>query len=72
MEEHAENIKNAKMNNVLGYFVLFFGLVVLFAVIFTDTAIGKQTNLVAGLILSAIGGGMILSARKVLRRDRSS
>ncbi|KAA3655771.1 MAG: hypothetical protein DWQ10_16915 [Calditrichaeota bacterium] len=72
MEEHAEKIKNAQINNVLGLFVLFFGIVVLIAVVFTDTTIGKQTNTVAGLILSGIGVGMFLKARKVLRKDGST
>ena len=69
MEEYTENLKNAKINNVLGLFVLFFGVIILVATFFTDTTIGKQTNLVAGLILCGIGGGMILRARKTIRQD---
>ncbi|KAA3610964.1 MAG: hypothetical protein DWQ05_20970 [Calditrichaeota bacterium] len=69
MEEKAEKQKNAKINNVLGLFVLFFGIVILIAVFFTDTTIGKQTNIVAGLILSGIGAGMVLKARHVLNQN---
>ncbi len=68
MEEYAEKLKNAKINNVLGMFVLFFGIVILIAVIFTETTLGKQTNIIAGLILSGIGGAMMLKARQVLRQ----
>lgn len=68
MEDQAEQIKNAKINNVLGLFVLFFAIVILVAVIFTETKIGQQTNIVAGLILAAIGGGMMLKARQTLRQ----
>ena len=57
--------KSAQINQALGLFILFFGLVILVAVFFTDTAIGKRTNLMAGLLLSAIGAGMVIYARRV-------
>ena len=48
-----------QINRALGLFLLCFGLIVLMAVLFTETAIGKITNVVAGLIFSLIGLLMI-------------
>ena len=67
MDEKAENIKNAKINKVLGMFILFFGTVILVAIFFTETFMGQMTNLVAGLILVLIGGGMMYQSNRRLR-----
>ena len=67
MDEKTKKVKEAKINNVLGMFLLFFGLIILTAIYFTETSIGQITNLVAGIILSGIGGLMMLKARKTLR-----
>ncbi len=52
-----------QIHGALGLFLLIFGLVVLVAVFFTETVAGRVANVVAGLILGGIGGGMILSSR---------
>lgn len=67
MEEQKDRIKSAKINNVLGLFVLFFGVVIIVAIFFTETFIGRMTNLVAGIILSIIGGAMMIVARRTLK-----
>ena len=66
-KEKTEKLKNAQINRALGVFILFFGLVVIFAMIFTNTRIQLLTDLIAGLVLSAIGGGMILKSRKTIK-----
>ena len=48
-----------QVNRALGFFLLCFGLIILMAVLFTGTAIGKITNVVAGLIFCTIGLLMI-------------
>ncbi|RKX41794.1 MAG: hypothetical protein DRP64_10875 [Verrucomicrobia bacterium] len=61
-----EKNKSARINKVLGVFVLYFGVVIVVATFFTDTFIGQMTNLVAGIILVGIGVGMMLRAQRVL------
>ena len=65
--EKSGKLKNAQINNALGLFILFFGIVVIVAMVFTETRIQQMTDLVAGLILSAIGGGMMLKSRKTIK-----
>ncbi|MCK5033446.1 MAG: hypothetical protein KAS18_07420 [Calditrichia bacterium] len=72
MDERTEKIKNAKINNVLGLFVLFFGVVIIISIFFTETDIGKITNAVAGVALSAIGGGMMFKSRQALKKALSA
>ncbi|TFH00234.1 MAG: hypothetical protein E4H13_08000 [Calditrichales bacterium] len=67
MDEVAEKKKGAQINRVIGNFILFFGVVILVAIFFTETFIGQMTNLVAGIILCAIGGGMVLFANRALK-----
>ena len=67
-KKHQEKLKAMQINRALGLFTLFFGIVVLIAILFTQTTIGQLTNLVAGLILVSIGGGMVLKSR-VLKKD---
>ena len=55
-------MKNAQINSVLGKFILFFGIVVLISIFYTETILGVRTNLVAGLLLCFIGGGMFYKA----------
>jgi hypothetical protein len=61
-EQNEQHIQIGKINKALGLFLLCFAGVVLVAVFFTDTSIGKMTNLVAGLILAGIGAVMILKS----------
>ena len=66
-KEKTEKLKNAQINRALGVFILFFGLVVIVAMVFTDTRVQMITDLIAGLVLSAIGGGMILKSRWTIK-----
>lgn len=65
--ENREKLKTAQINNALGVFILFFGAVVIFAMLFTETFVQQMTDLVAGLVLCLIGGGMILKSRKTIK-----
>jgi putative Mn2+ efflux pump MntP len=67
MDEKSEQTKSAKINNVLGQFILFFGVVIMIAIFFTETFVGQMTNLVAGLILIMIGVGMIIQSTRKLK-----
>ncbi len=59
-------IKTFQINQALGFFILFFGVVVSIALIYPESRIQKMTNLIAGLTLVIIGGGMMLFSRKRL------
>lgn len=63
----ARVLHDSQINMSLGAFLVFFGLVVLISIIFTDTGIGKLTNLGAGAVISGIGGIMIYKARRLKR-----
>ncbi|MBD1260976.1 manganese efflux pump [Maribacter polysiphoniae] len=65
-------IKAAQINNALGFFIMAFGVIVLFAMIFTETFVEHMTDMVAGLLLIAIGGGMIWKAKSNLKKYRKS
>lgn len=56
-------LHDAQINNALGIFLVFFGLVVLVSIFFTDTDIGRLTNLGAGAVIAGIGAAMIYKAR---------
>ena len=66
-KEKSEKLKNAQINRALGLFILFFGVVVIVAMVFTNTRIQLLTDLIAGLVLSAIGGGMMLKSSKTIK-----
>jgi putative Mn2+ efflux pump MntP len=66
-KEKQIKLKTAQINNALGVFILFFGVVVIVAMIFTNTFVQQMTDLVAGLVLCGIGGGMIFKARKTIK-----
>jgi len=61
-EQNDQHIQMGKINKALGLFLLCFAGVILIAVLFTETLIGKMTNLVAALILAGIGAVMILKS----------
>jgi len=66
MNENAEhNVSLGKIYIAMGFFLLFFSLVVLLSIFFTDTFIGKITNLGAGLILMIVSGFMAISGRRL-------
>ncbi len=60
-------LQNAEILRALGVFLGGFGLIVLIAIFFTDTPQGKITNLIAGLILTLIGLGMILRGSQQIK-----
>ena len=60
--------KNSLINNALGIFIAFFGIVIIISTILTETFIGEMTNLVAGVILLSIGAGMIIKAQIQLKK----
>jgi multisubunit Na+/H+ antiporter MnhG subunit len=62
-------LHEAQINTALGTFLALFGLVVLASILFTDTGIGRLTNLGAGALIGGIGAAMIYKARR-LRRPR--
>ena len=65
----SERARMSQINFALGVFVCFFGSVVLVSIFFTETLVGKMTNLGAGLILAVIGTGMIVRSRTKQRNS---
>jgi hypothetical protein len=65
--DDARVLHDSQINMSLGAFLVFFGLVVLASIIFTDTGIGKLTNLAAGTVIGGIGAAMIYKARRLKR-----
>ena len=63
-QEKIQKTQMAQINRALGIFLLFFGAVVIAALLFTETFVGKMTNLVAGLILTLIGAILILRTKR--------
>ena len=66
-KEEYDKYKSAQINNALGVFILSFGIIIFIAVLFTDTFVQQMTDLVAGLVLCTIGGGMMLKSRKTIK-----
>ena len=61
MDEHnPKSVQMSKINRALGLFLLCFAAIVFVAVFFTETGVGKATNLVASLILGGIGAVMVV------------
>ena len=61
-------IKTAQINQALGFFILFFGVIVSFAMIYSNTAVQQMTSLVSGITLVIIGGAMMWKAAKTLKK----
>ncbi|MBD0776806.1 hypothetical protein HPE56_03280 [Maribacter sp. ANRC-HE7] len=61
-------LKAAQINNALGFFILAFGVIILFAMFYTDTFIEHMTDMVAGLLLISIGGGMMWKAKRTIKK----
>ncbi|MCK0189607.1 hypothetical protein [Arenibacter sp. F20364] len=61
-------LKAAQINNALGFFIMAFGVIVLFAMIYTETFIEHMTDMVAGIILISIGGGMMWRAKSNIKK----
>ena len=56
-------LQEAQINRALGVFLLFFTAIILVSIFFTDTTIGKLTNLAAAAIIGLVGGVMVYRAR---------
>lgn len=61
-------IKTAQINQALGFFILFFGVIVSFAMIYSNTAVQQMTSLISGITLVIIGGGMMWKATSTLKK----
>ena len=59
--------KSALINQALGLFIFFFGVVIMIATSYTNTDIGFKTNLIAGMTLTLIGCAMWLKAKMDLK-----
>ncbi len=64
-------IKTAEINRALGVFIFLFGIIITVAMVFTETFIQQMTDMVAGLVLIAIGGGMLWKSKQTLKKYRS-
>lgn len=64
-------IKVAQINQALGVFIFTFGIIISFAMVFTETFVQQMTDLIAGLILLGIGGGMYWRAKNKLKKIKS-
>ena len=64
LSQKERELRQARINGALGIFLLFFGAVTLIAMAFTQTLVGRLTNLVAGAILGLIGGAMFYRSRR--------
>ncbi len=63
-KEDFQKAQMAQINKALAVFLLFFGAVIIVAVFFTKTFVGKMTNLIAGMILGLIGAILIVQTKK--------
>lgn len=72
MDQNQHALRAAQTNRALGLFLLFFGFVVLVSIFFTETTVGKLTNLAAAGIIGLIGGAMVVSARRHCRKSSGS
>lgn len=77
MERNTENLqasqklKSSQINMALGLFLLIFAIIIFISIFFTETFIGKMTNLGAGVILLIIGGGMFWKAKLVKKHPNN-
>ena len=67
-QHDVRTLQGAQIHKALGAFLLFFALVVLASIFFTDTRIGRLTNLGAGTVLGGIGGIMFAEGFHASRR----
>lgn len=63
-KEESQKAQMAQINKALAVFLLFFGAVVISAIFFTETFVGKMTNLTAGMILVLIGAILIIQTKR--------
>jgi len=58
-----QKLQEAQINRALGVFLLFFTGIIFVSIFFTDTTIGKLTNLTAGGIIGLVGGVLVYWSR---------
>jgi len=63
-KENAQKLQLAQINRALGVFMLFFGAIIIISLFFTDTFIGKMTNLTAGFVFGLIGAVFVIRSKK--------
>lgn len=63
-----QELQEAQINRALGVFLLFFTGIILVSIFFTDTKIGKLTNLAAASVIGLVGGAMVYCARASKKR----
>jgi len=63
-KEDFQKKQMAQINRALGVFLLFFSAVIIVSVFFTESFVGKMTNLTAGLILCVIGAILFFYTKK--------
>jgi len=68
--DRTAKIKTAQINQALGVFICTFGIIVTIAMAFTETFVQQMTDLVAGLVLIVIGGGMMWKSRSTLKKHK--
>jgi len=69
IDRNEHGLQEAQIGRALGTFLLVFAVVVLIAIFFTPTGIGKLANLTAGVIIGLIGGAMIWRAHRSGKRQ---
>ena len=67
--DEARTLHESQISRALGTFLVIFGLVVVLSVFFTDTGIGKLTDLGAGTVIAGIGAAMIYRGRRLRRQQ---
>lgn len=60
-------LHDVQIYTALGIFLVFFGVVVLISILFTDTGIGKLTNLGSGAVIAGIGAAMMYKGHRLKR-----
>lgn len=68
-DKRQAGMQEAQINRALGVFMLFFAAIILVSIFFTDTTIGKLTNLGAGGIIGLIGGVMFWRAQVATKKQ---
>ena len=71
-QDGAKTLRAPQINKALGLFLLIFASVLLVAILFTETMIGRVTNLAAAVVIGGIGGAMFLSGLRADRRQPPS
>lgn len=70
-DEPREALQEAQINRALGVFLLFFAAIVAISIFFTDSTIGKLTNLGAASVIGLVGGVLAYRGKASGPRDTS-